>query len=264
MKFKRIKHISKGDLILDITVYSSLIIVFLVTFYPFWNIFIVSVNDATDTVRGGLYLWPRMFTFASYKAVFTDNTIINSLYVTISRTVIGTLASLLFTTMLAYALSKRELIGRKFFNTLFIFTMYFSGGLIPFYMILKSLGLIDSFWVYIFPGVISVFYMILIRTYIEGLPAEMEESALIDGANEIVVFIKIILPLCKPVIATVALFIAVGQWNSWFDSYVFTYKPKSCDSSSSTSKDIKSVPNWKHADYCTAICRHTDKKSCFQ
>ncbi|HEY5583064.1 MAG TPA: carbohydrate ABC transporter permease [Ruminiclostridium sp.] len=226
MKFKRLKHRSKGDLILDAIVYFSLIMVFILTFYPFWNIFIVSVNDATDTVRGGLYLWPRIFTLASYKAVFTDNTIVSSLYVTIARTVIGTLTALLVTTMLAYALSKRELVGRKYFNTLFIFTMYFSGGLIPFYMVLKSLGLIDSFWVFIFPSVVSVFYMILIRTYIEGLPAEMEESALIDGANEIVVFIKIILPLCKPIIATVALFIAVGQWNSWFDSYVFTYSPK--------------------------------------
>jgi putative aldouronate transport system permease protein len=127
--------------------------------------------------------------------------------------------------MLAYSLSKRDLVGRKFFNTLFIFTMYFSGGLIPYYMVLKSLRLIDSFWVYILPSAIGVFNMILIRTYIEGLPAEIEESAKIDGANEIIVFIKIILPLCKPVLATITLFLAVYHWNSWFDSYVFTYKP---------------------------------------
>lgn len=226
MKINKLKGKSRGDIILDIIVYSTLALVFVVTFYPFWNIFIISINDANDTIRGGLYFWPRVFTMDSYRAVLSDTAIINSIYVTVARTVIGTVISLLFTTMVAYSLSKRELVGRKFFNTLFIFTMYFGGGLIPFYMVLKSLNLIDSFWVYIFPGMIGVFNLILIRTYIEGLPQEMEESALIDGANEIIVFIKIILPLCKPVLATVTLFVAVGHWNSWFDSYVFTYNPK--------------------------------------
>lgn len=226
MKINKLKGKSRGDIILDIIVYATLALVFVVTFYPFWNIFIISINDANDTIRGGLYFWPRVFTMDSYRAVLSDTAIINSIYVTVARTVIGTVISLLFTTMVAYSLSKRELVGRKFFNTLFIFTMYFGGGLIPFYMVLKSLNLIDSFWVYIFPGMIGVFNLILIRTYIEGLPQEMEESALIDGANEIIVFIKIILPLCKPVLATVTLFVAVGHWNSWFDSYVFTYNPK--------------------------------------
>jgi putative aldouronate transport system permease protein len=224
MKIGKLKSMSKGDMILDIVSYATLIIVFLVTFYPFWNIFIISINDATDTVRGGVYLWPRALTLASYRAVLTDKDIVRSVYITVARTVIGTGTSLLFTTMLAYSLSKRELVGRKFFNTLFIFTMYFGGGLIPSYMVIKSLHLIDSFWVYIFPGLIGVFNMILIRTYIEGIPGEVEESALIDGANEIVVFIRIILPLCKPVLATVTLFVAVGHWNSWFDSYIYTYK----------------------------------------
>jgi len=226
MKINKLKGKSRGDIILDIIVYATLALVFVVTFYPFWNIFIISINDANDTIRGGLYFWPRVFTMDSYRAVLSDAAIINSIYVTVARTVIGTVISLLFTTMVAYSLSKRELVGRKFFNTLFIFTMYFGGGLIPFYMVLKSLNLIDSFWVYIFPGMIGVFNLILIRTYIEGLPQEMEESALIDGTNEIIVFIKIILPLCKPVLATVTLFVAVGHWNSWFDSYVFTYNPK--------------------------------------
>lgn len=215
-----------NDHLFDAVIYIVLTFVLLITFYPFWNIFVISFNDATDTIKGNLFLWPRVLTFASYKAVFSDNSILDSLYVTVGRTVLGTIFSLLCTTMLAYSLSKRNLAGRKLFNLFFIFTMYFSGGLIPYYMILKSLSLIDSFWVYILPAAISVYYMILIRTYIEGIPAEVEESARIDGANEIVSLFRIIIPLCVPVLATITLFLAVGQWNSWFDSYVFTYKPK--------------------------------------
>jgi putative aldouronate transport system permease protein len=128
--------------------------------------------------------------------------------------------------MMAYSLSKRELIAWRFFTLFFIFTMYFGGGLIPTYMIIKSLDLIDSFWVFIFPGLIGVFLMILVRTYIEGLPAELEESAKIDGANDLQIFAKIVLPLCIPVLATIALFIGIGHWNSWYDSYIYTYKPE--------------------------------------
>lgn len=217
---------SLSDKLFDLFVYLFLIVIFLVTFYPFWNILVVSLNDATDSVRGGLYLWPRQFTLESYQSIFRNDELINSVKVTVLRTVIGTPLSVLAISMMAYSLSKRELIAWRAFTLFFIFTMYFGGGLIPTYMIIKSLGLIDSFWVFIFPGLIGVFLMILVRTYIEQLPPELEESAKIDGANDLQIFGRLILPLCVPVLATIALFIGIGHWNSWYDSYIYTYKPE--------------------------------------
>lgn len=209
----------------DAVLYIFLCFIFIVTFYPFWNILIISVNDATDTLRGGLFLWPREITFESYNTIFHNPEIWSAIKVTALRTVIGTAVSVFCISMLAYTLSKRNLLGWRFFSFFFVFTMYFGGGLIPTYMVIKSLGLIDSFWVFIFPGMIGVFLMILVRTFIEQLPGEIEESAKIDGANDLQVFFRIIMPLCVPVLATISLFLAIGHWNSWYDSYIYTYKP---------------------------------------
>ncbi|GLX66333.1 carbohydrate ABC transporter permease [Paenibacillus glycanilyticus] len=217
---------SLSEKLFELSIYLFLSVIFVVTFYPFWNILVVSLNDATDSVRGGLYLWPREFTLESYASIFRNGELINSVKVTVLRTVIGTPLSVLAISMMAYSLSKRELIAWRALTLFFIFTMYFGGGLIPTYMIIKSLGLIDSFWVFIFPGLIGVFLMILVRTYIEQLPSELEESAKIDGANDLQIFTWIVLPLCVPVLATIALFIGIGHWNSWYDSYIYTYKPE--------------------------------------
>ena len=168
-------------------------------------------------------LWPNEFSLDSYKTVLKDSEILSSILVTVGRTVIGVPLTLACISMLAYALSKRDLVGWRGINLFFIFTMYFGGGLIPTYMIVRSLNLIDSFWVFIFPGVISVFWMILVRTYMEGLPREMEEAAQMEGANDIQIFVKVILPVCTPVIATIALFSAISHWNAWYDSYIYTY-----------------------------------------
>lgn len=205
-------------------IYAFLFFVFIITFLPFWNIAVLSFNAASDTQLGGFILWPRAFTVSSYKAVFSDPEIFSAAAVTLLRTVIGVPLTVLVTTLLAYALSKRTLPGRRFVTLFFIFSMYFSGGLIPSYMIIKSLGLIDSFWVFIFPGIMNVFWMILVRTYMEGLPAEMEESAKLDGANDLVILFRVILPLCFPVLATITLFAAINHWNAWYDSYIYTYK----------------------------------------
>ncbi|MBM6994257.1 carbohydrate ABC transporter permease [Paenibacillus sp. DXFW5] len=210
----------------DTALYLFLSGIFLVTFYPFWNILIISLNDATDSLRGNLYFWPREFTFASYVTIFRNPEIWSALQVTALRTVIGTAVSIICISMLAYTLSKRYLLGWKYFSFFFVFTMYFGGGLIPTYMVIKALGLIDSFWVFIFPGLIGVFLMILVRTFIEQLPGEIEESAKIDGANDLQIFVRIVLPLCVPVLATIGLFLAIGHWNSWYDSYIYTYKPE--------------------------------------
>ncbi|WP_339850965.1 carbohydrate ABC transporter permease [Paenibacillus sp. FSL W7-1088] len=212
-----------GDRIFKIIVYFILILVLLVTFLPFWNILVLSLNSAEDTVRGGVYLWPRDLTLDSYQQILKDSEILNGLWVTVKRTLIGAPLSVLVITMLAYPLSRRNLIGRKGWNLYFIFTMYFSGGLIPFYMVLKALNMIDTFSVFILPSLMNVFYMIIVRTFMEQLPHEIEESARVDGANDLTIFFRIVMPLTTPVLATVGLFQAIGHWNAWFDSYAFTY-----------------------------------------
>ncbi|MDQ0656047.1 MULTISPECIES: carbohydrate ABC transporter permease [Paenibacillus] len=212
-----------GDRIFKIIVYFILILVLLVTFLPFWNILVLSLNSAEDTVRGGVYLWPRDLTLDSYQQILKDSEILSGLWVTVKRTLIGAPLSVLVITMLAYPLSRRNLIGRKGWNLYFIFTMYFSGGLIPFYMVLKALNMIDTFSVFILPSLMNVFYMIIVRTFMEQLPHEIEESARVDGANDLTIFFRIVMPLTTPVLATVGLFQAIGHWNAWFDSYAFTY-----------------------------------------
>lgn len=213
-------HISLGSVL----VYTALALLFVITFFPFWNIFVLSLNDATDSLRGGLMLWPRAFTIDSYKAVFADTELLSALKVTLTRTLIGVPLNLLCVTTLAYALSQQNLVGRKYINLFFVFTMYFSGGMIPTYMIIKWLGLIDNFLVYLLPGLYNVYWMILVRTYIEGLPTGMLESAKIDGANDLQIFFRIVLPTCTPVTVTIGLFAAINHWNSWYDSYIYTNK----------------------------------------
>lgn len=215
----------KGIRLSSIFIYTALSLLFIITFYPFWNIFVLSLNDAADSLRGGLMLWPRVFSIDSYKAVLSDTALLSSLKVTLLRTAVGVPMNLLAVTTLAYALSQRDLIGRRQINLLFVFTMYFSGGLIPTYMIVKWLGLIDNFLVYLLPGLYNVYWMILVRTYMEGLPYSMIESARIDGANDIQIFAKVVLPSCAPVVATIGLFSAIYHWNAWYDSYIYTNKP---------------------------------------
>ncbi|MFD3259103.1 carbohydrate ABC transporter permease [Paenibacillus lentus] len=194
----------------------------IVTLYPFLNTIVVSLNAGNDTIRGGLYLWPREFTWQNYKAVFASGTIFDAFWISVARTVLSTLLNLGLTTMLAYTLSRREYVFRKPITFIFILTMYFNAGLIPGYFLMKDLNLINSFWVYVIPSMISAFNMIVIRTYIGSIPESLVESARIDGAGDFKIFIRIIFPLCKPVLATIALFVAVGAWNSWFDAFIYT------------------------------------------
>ncbi|ACS99973.1 carbohydrate ABC transporter permease [Paenibacillus sp. JDR-2] len=215
----------KKDFLFMAAVYAFIVAIFVVTFYPFWNIFIISLNSAEDTLRGHLYLWPREFSLKSYEQILSDSEIWTAIRVTLLRTVIGTPLAVLTISMLAFALSKKELVANRFWTLYFVFTMYFGGGLIPYYMVLKSYHLIDSFMVFIVPGLMNVFYMIIVRTFMQGLPQELDESAKMDGANYLQIFFRIILPLTTPVLATIGLFTAISHWNSWFDSYVFTYNP---------------------------------------
>ncbi|MEF2966784.1 carbohydrate ABC transporter permease [Paenibacillus sp. M1] len=194
----------------------------IVTLYPFLNTIVVSLNAGNDTIRGGIYLWPREFTWQNYKAVFASGTIYDAFWISVARTVLSTLLNLGLTTMLAYTLSRREYVFRKPITLIFILTMYFNAGLIPGYFLMKDLHLLNTFWVYVIPSMISAFNMIVIRTYIGTIPESLVESARIDGAGDFKIFIRIIFPLCKPVLATIALFVAVGAWNSWFDAFIYT------------------------------------------
>lgn len=221
---KRYKKITRtpGEWVLDIMKVVFLAFVVVVTVYPFWNIFIISINDATDAIRGGLYFLPRKLSLSSYAEILRRSTFLASIKVSVGRTLIGTPIAVLVTAMLAYPLSRKDLVGRKFWNLLFVFTMYFGGGLVPYYMVLKGIHMLNTFWVFIFPMMMSVYNMILIRSYIESMPDSLFEAAKIDGANDLVVFVKMVIPLSKPILMTVALFVAINQWNSWFDAYLYT------------------------------------------
>jgi putative aldouronate transport system permease protein len=206
----------------DIILAVFMVIVAIVTVYPFLNVLAISLNDATDTVKGGIHILPREFTLQNYKEIFEGSSKLpQGLLISILRTVIGTFTGVLASAMVAYTLSRREFVFNKIITIIFVLTMYIGGGLIPEYMVVKGLGLVNNFAVYILPGLIGTFNVIVIRSFIDGLPPALNESAMIDGANDFVIFTKIVLPLCLPVIATVALFIAVGQWNSWFDTYLY-------------------------------------------
>ncbi|MEK3775815.1 MULTISPECIES: carbohydrate ABC transporter permease [unclassified Paenibacillus] len=222
----RLRNSSTGDRAFDTINIIFMVCLMIVTIYPFANMIAVSFNNANDAIRGGIYLWPRVWTLDNYKYIFGESDIYHATLISALRTVIGTVVSVFCTAMLAYTVSRQEFVLRKFVTMFFVFTMYFSGGLIPGYLLIRDLGLIGSFWVYIIPGVIGVFNMIVIRSFIEGLPEGILESARIDGAGEFTTFIRVVLPLTIPAMATVSLFVAVGQWNSWFDVFLYNSSNK--------------------------------------
>jgi len=207
---------------LDIVICLVLLAIGIITLYPFWNIVVLAFNNALDTIRGGLYLWPRKFTTDNFKVIFAmkqlDTAFINS----VLRTVAGSVLSVACITMVSYVISRKDFIIHKFAQRIFVITMYVNGGLIPYYFVIKALGLRNSFLVYIIPMLLQPFYIFVTRSYIDGLPASLQESARVDGANDLVIFTKIILPLSKPIISTILLFVAVDQWNAWFDTFIYT------------------------------------------
>ena len=198
-----------------------LILLMIVTIYPVLNTLAVSFNEGTDAVRGGIGIIPRKFSMVNYDTILDERTV-RAAWVSVSKTVIITIMNLFWTGMLAYTLSRKEYVLRKFITTLMVLTMYVNAGLIPNYLLIKdTLNLAHTYWVYIIPTMFSCFNMIVIRTYIAGLPDALVESARIDGAGDFRIYWKIIFPLCTPVLATVALFVAVGSWNSWFDTKLY-------------------------------------------
>ncbi|HBR33631.1 MAG TPA: sugar ABC transporter permease [Firmicutes bacterium] len=215
------RQVKKGERLFQISLYLFMIFMGLITLYPFLNVLAISLNDSLDTIKGGVHLLPRVFTWNNYREVFTYPNLVTGFNISFLRTAVGTGLGLLSTAMVAYVISCREFVARRLVTALFILTMYVSGGLIPEFMLVRKLGLMNNFWVYILPGLISGWNVFVLRAYIDTLPVSLMESAKLDGASELTIFLRIVLPLCKPILATIALFIAVAQWNSWFDTYIY-------------------------------------------
>ncbi len=216
------KKSSGNEKVLDYILVVFCLLLIVITVYPFLNVLAISLNDSMDTMRNVNFIIPRKFTLSNYTYIFKENNLGGAFAMSVARTLLGTGIGVICTAMLAYVLSRKDFYFHKSFTILFIITMYVSGGMIPEYLLLtRTLKLGNSFLVYIIPGLIWVYNVILMRSFIEGLPDALQEAARLDGANDFVIFSKVILPLCTPSMATVALFYAVGQWNSFMDTYLY-------------------------------------------
>lgn len=218
---KKSKKKTREDVLLDTFNNILCLLVLFATVYPFYYVLVISFNAGTDAAAGGIYFWPREFTLENYRSFFTDIKWIRGLFITLARTMVGTVIGVLFTSLVAYGLSFKDLKYRKVYMTLILISMYFSGGLIPYFTLLKELHLIDTFAVYVIPGALNTFFIMVALSFFEGIPGSLRESAKIDGASELKVFRKIILPISKPFLATLVLFVGVGHWNNWSDSAYF-------------------------------------------
>jgi len=194
----------------------------LMSVYPLIYVLAGSFNEGADYINGGIWLFPRVFSTENYQVVLNDERLWKSYGITILRTVVGTVTALLYTAIVAYAMSRPSLIGKSIIYRFFIFTMFFGGGLIPYFWVINLLGLFDTFFVYIIPALFSVYNMLVFVNFFKTIPEEIHESAVMDGASEFKILFRIILPLSGPVVSTVALWIAVGHWNSFFDTMIYT------------------------------------------
>jgi len=216
------RRLSFEDLFMDLFIYSCLILLCVVTLYPFINTIAYSFNNAIDSINGGIYLLPREFTLRNYEKIFVGNNAISqALFISVGRTVSGSVLSVFATLCTAYVLSRRDFVFRKLMTPFLVFTMYFSGGLIPVFILMRNLRLINTFLVYILPPLVGAYNVMIMRTYIQGIPDSLIEAAKMDGASEYRILFTIIFPLSLPVVATVTLFVAVNQWNAWFDTMLY-------------------------------------------
>ena len=212
---------TKRDRVFNFINVTVLSIVFLLCLYPLWFIIIASISNPDLLNAGKVWLIPREISFDGYKALFADDSVMRGYFNTILYTVGGTCVNLAVTLPAAYALSRPDFVGRQFFTKMFLFTMFFSGGLIPTYLLINNLGLLDSMWAVILPGAFSVWNMIIARTYYQGVPRELREASDVDGASEMTFFFKILVPICMPLVAVLALWQFVAMWNSYFDAMIY-------------------------------------------
>ncbi|NLM86013.1 MAG: carbohydrate ABC transporter permease [Clostridiales bacterium] len=217
------RHTGFHNVLLDGFIVLCLLLVVLLSIYPLYYVLIASLTHASVLNVRPIYLLPGELTLANYQIIFDTLNLFNPLMISLARTVLGVLVTVLCTSMVGYVLSHRDLKGARFWVPFFVFTMYFNAGIIPTFLLVDGLGLTNSFWVYILPSVVSVYEMILVKAYIQNIPASMEESAKIDGANEVQIFFRLMLPLMLPILATIAIFIGVTQWNAWYDTYLYNY-----------------------------------------
>ncbi|WP_240702964.1 carbohydrate ABC transporter permease [Cohnella luojiensis] len=217
-------RLSVGEKVFKAVNYLLIALMCLSIILPFLNIFALAFNPGKDAERGGIYFWPRIWSLDNFNKVFEASNIASAFGISIFRTVVGTVASVFLTAMAAYALKSKTLPGGKFFMMFIFFTMLFSGGIIPYYMLLKSVHLTNNIWVYVIPGLYSAWNLIIIRTFFQQIHPSLEESARIDGYNDFSIFLRIIMPLSRPVIAVIGLFTAVGHWNDWFTGAFFIRK----------------------------------------
>ena len=198
-----------------------MICVVFATLYPFYYMAIVSISDGKAVMRGEISFYPKGINFETYNLVLKDPTIVRSLANSVLYTVVGTIINLSFTSLCAYPLSRPRFSGRTFFTLLFTVTMFFQGGLIPLYLVVLNLGMMNTIWALVLPTAINTWYMFIMRTYYQGIPESLHESAIIDGANDISILWRIVLPLAKPIMATLLLFYAVGHWNDFFSALIY-------------------------------------------
>jgi len=210
-----------SERLFDIIIVILMTLIAFVMIFPFWNGLAISFNDGVDANRGGIYFWPRIFSIANYEAVFQNSQLIWGFLISAGRTISGTVLAVFFTSMVAFALSHQNLAARKIYMFIGIITMFFSGGLIPYYLVIRNLGLRDNFLVFIIPAMFNFYNMIIIMTFFRQLPGDLQESAKIDGAGYWRIFMRIILPLSMPILATMGLFNAVYHWNDYFTAVLY-------------------------------------------
>ena len=198
-----------------------MVLFIVITLYPVLNTLAISLNDGTDALRGGIYLLPRKFTWKNYITVLQKDNLITGAYITVARTIIGTLLALVANAILAFIVSRKRFLFKKELSLFWVITMYVNGGMIPTFILINQLHIVNTVWAILIPGAFNVWNMILARTYYQSIPTELREASAIDGANEIQHFFKIMIPVCKPIIAVLALWSFVGMWNSYFDAMIY-------------------------------------------
>ena len=211
----------KTTKLFDIILYILFGILALITIYPFYNVFIVSFSNTKASVEHSPYILPYVFDLEGYKAIMNDVFFFKSLIVTIFVTVVGGTLNMVFSIIAAYVLSRRGLIGRKFLLSLILFTMFFSGGMIPTYLVISDFKLEDNVFSMILPTMLNTYYVIIMKNYFASLPIGLSEAASIDGANALTILLRIYLPISKPFMATFALFYAVERWNGWWSAFLY-------------------------------------------
>lgn len=216
-----LKRKTKGEALFDLINNIMMLCICFITLYPIWYVLVNAFNNGTDAMRGGIYWWPRVFSLENFEAVFASPGIMQAMWITVAKTLLGTVLHVFFTAMVAYAFSRKNLIGSKIYILMGTVTLFFGGGLIPTFLLIKDLHLLENFLVYIIPVMFSFFDLIIFMTFFREIPEGLEEAARMDGANDWSIFLRIVLPVSMPVIATIALFHGVYQWNDYFTGMIY-------------------------------------------